>query len=203
MDLLSKVGIEGMLKSVFLKGKGEMKMSKKIIGGLCVLVFAVGIGYAALDETVSVLVTPGGVEASLLATPDSFNFGTVNLAASSAPVHGISLENNGSGGCTITKQITTELTGWTAIATDPTGLDNQYRLQIGTGTTPGVDSFHANCILGVITNETTLTDATGGAGGGVLVPDASVDVVFHIEMPLNTGVGGEKSGVVTFTATTE
>lgn len=178
-------------------------MKNKMIGLVMVMMLAAGTAFAALTETVDILVTPGAVAASLLANPVSYNFGTVNLTVSSNSAVAMTLTNDGSGGCTITKQISVEMTGWTATAADPAGLADQYRLYCGTATSRvSLDAFHANCILGVLSSPTALSNAANGTSIGTLAPSAAVNLWFQIDMPLTTTTSTEKTGTLTFTATT-
>jgi len=186
--------------------KGEMKMKKMIIGLVMVMMLAAGSAFAATGDPLAVdlYVTPGSVTAELTIATTWYNFGTVDLAASTSPANAIiTIENSGTGGITVTKQITSEFTGWTAEATDPAADTDKYRLYLGTSSVAvSADSWTAECVA------TTGALALTGAGGttAVSIPATgadSVDIHAQLDMPGFTGVSTQKTAVVTFDATVD
>ena len=217
MDCLKKVvaclfGRQGRVLSTYLVGKksvssmtkGESTMKNRMIGLVMVMMLAAGTAFAADTEVVDIYVTPGAVAASLLANPTWYNFGIVNLTASSNTAVAMTLTNNGSCGCTVQGEISANPSDWTATAANPVTLANQYRLWVGTATSRvGLNGFDAACNLGALNNPINLCNASGGTGGGTIIPDASVNLWFQIDMPQDTNNSDERKAQVTFTATTK
>ena len=179
-------------------------MKNKIIGLVMVMMLAAGTAFAADTQVVDIYVTPGNVAASLTASPTWYNFGIVNLTASSNTAVAMALTNDGSCGCTVQGEISANPSDWKATDADPVGLANQYRLWVGTAAARvALNSFDALCNLGALNNPINLCNASGGTGGGTIIPDASVNLWFQIDMPQDTNNSDERKAQVTFTATTQ
>ncbi len=201
MDYLKKaVGM--MLKSVSSMTKGEMKMKKMIIGLVAIMMLVAGNVFAAATEVVTLSVTPE-TAASILATADTYNFGTVNLAISTNSYVAIVLSNDGDCGVTVQAEISSDFTGWDAQAADPSAAGTDvYSLYVGTAAAEvALEGFNALCNLETLSNKINVCNASDGKGGGTMLVTDTYNVWFQLDMPLNTSNSAAKSCNVTFTAT--
>lgn len=195
------------------KEKGVIRMKRLIGLGLAILlVTGVGsVAFAATTDTVDILVTPV-ITASLVISPDTYDFGNMDVNVSSNSATGLTLTNDGNIDIKVQKEISDEdVAGdgnW--IADTTTGTQDHYVLYCGTAAARvDLNDFAAGTELGAEANTTYLT-GSGSAGSaeadGVVVPAITgntVDLWFKLSMPTSVTNGDARTMRLTFTAVSQ
>ena len=196
------------------KEKGVIGM-KRIIGlGLAILlVTGVGsVAFAATTDTVDILVTPV-VTASLVISPDTYDFGNMDVSVSSNSATALTLTNDGNIDIKVQKKISDEDYGpgdgyWVADSTNTT--KDHYVLYCGTAAARvDVGNFADGTLLGAEAAETYLTGSgspTNTVDDGVVVPATTgntVDLWFKLTMPTSVTNGNARTMRLTFTASSQ
>lgn len=201
MDCLRMV-VGRMLKGVSSMTKGELKMKNKIIGLVMVMMLAAGTAFAAQDTAeVDIYVTPGNVTASLTALTTWYNFGTVNLAASSHSVTGVVLQNGSASTVLMEKSITALSLG--ALVYPPAAQDDIALYCLGDAATmPAPASFGATHEFTNVTG-TYDTLADSAAADIIAVPVGKGTTTWYkITMPSSVSSSAQRKFDLTFRATT-
>ena len=195
------------------KEKGVIGM-KRIIGLGLVILLVTGVGsvvFAATTDTVDILVTPV-VTASLVISPDTYDFGNMDVSVSSNSATALTLTNDGNIDIKVQKKISDEDVGgdgyWVADTANTT--KDHYVLYCGTAAARvDVGNFAAGTLLGAETAETYLTGSgspTNTVDDGVVVPATTgntVDLWFKLTMPTSVTNGTERTMRLTFTASSQ
>jgi len=184
---------------------------KKLMIVMLMMVCLGGVVLAGTTDTVDITVTPV-VTASLAISPDTYNFGSLDVNVSSNSATALTLTNDGNIDIKVKKKISDEDAGgdgnW--VADSSTGTKDHYVLYCGTATArPGLSDFAAGTLLGAENAETYLTGSgatSNGEGDGVVVPATTgntVDLWFKLSMPTSVTNGDERTMRLTFTAVSQ
>lgn len=188
-------------------GKGGLTMSKKMLVGLCVMVF--GSAIFAETQNVTLNVSPGGLGWAISATPSTVEFGQVDVNTSSAPEQGVLITNTGTGPLKLTKTVTSD-DSWTLA--ESTGVVNECVVWcLDAETYPDIDGFGDFGNYGVA--HSSFTTVTGvesllkNAGGTqtTLEVGKGATTWYRIDIPNTVGGGGTvaQAIVVRFTSSAQ
>ena len=179
-------------------------MSRKMLVGLCVLVFG-SVVFAATTQNVTLNVTPAGMGYDITVDDNAIEFGEVGLALSSAPVQKVIITNAGTADIKLSKTITDDA-AW--ILAESTGAANECVVWcLDQEAYPNVAGF-AGASYGVshssfsttLSQESTLKDSAGTQT--TLAPGIGATTWYRIDIPntVSGGGSGAQAIVVRFTS---
>ncbi len=190
-------------------------MSRRIIISFVVLVMVSGAAFAATGtDDVVLTVIPGGVGVTITATPNSYDFETVNLSKSSNSATEVVISNSGTVGATMDKKvqaITSAGTAWTlAVATGTQDncvlwcFSQESRPSlINFGTATSYDTSIAS--FSSLNGQTSTYDTLRSAGGSqvTLATGKGATTWYRIDIPNSVSKSDAQSITVRFRGTSE
>ena len=171
----------------------------KYMGLIALFVLISGKGWAANYVDGSITVTPVA-NVSLNLPTTYYAFGNVPVNTSTSSATGLSLENNGNVGVTVSKKISVESApaGWTAAVS--TGTVNEYTLYCATSASQfAIGSFGSGTKFGALNNSTSLTAADGVSNTSIAV-SGSANLWFRLDMPTTVSTQEARTITLEFTA---